>query len=166
MTFRIVSTLLLVAAISSGCASAPPPVQRVPFNEAEYQRLPQSGTGVVEGQAFLKTLGGDVKYGAGQVVRLFPVTSYSEQWWQVSVVEKRPLVDSDPRYSQYIRTTQADGAGNFKFTDVPPGKYFINAEVSWFAPTGFQGALQKQGGIVANRIEVSNDKTTRVMITQ
>lgn len=165
---RVWSTavLLMSSVVVAGCASAPPPVARVPFVESEYQSLPQSGTGIVEGQAFLKTLGGDVKYGAGQTVRLFPVTSYSEQWWKVSVLQKLPMADVHPNYQKYIRTTQADGSGSFKFTDIPPGPYFINAEVTWFAPTGYQGALQQQGGVVANRIEVKNDKVTRVMITQ
>jgi hypothetical protein len=165
MIFRSIALALVAASILSGCASAPP-AQRIAFNEAEFQRLPQTGTGVVEGQVFTKTLGGDVKYGAGEEVRLIPATSYGEQWWQVAVLEKKEMSAPDPRYINYIRTTQADGSGSFHFEDVPPGRYFVSSRVAWYAPTGFRGSLQLQGGYVANRLEIQNGKTARVVITQ
>ncbi|MET0947058.1 MAG: hypothetical protein ABWY17_01225 [Pseudomonas sp.] len=156
---------VVVVSMLGGCMTSPP-VPRVPLNDSEYQRLPQVGTGVIEGQAFLKTLGGEVKYGAGSTVYLFPVTSYSEQWWRLTQIEMKPIAAPDPKHDKYIRTTQADGTGTFKFTDIPPGPYFIDAEVTWFAPTGYGGGLEKQGGVIAHRIKVDNDKTTRIMITQ
>lgn len=155
--------LVVLGALMVGCATSRP-VDRVPFNDAEYARLPESGTGVITGQVFMKTVGGDVKYGAGSPVNLFPVTSYSEQWYDVMFVQHKQLAEPNPKANKYFRTVQADGNGNFQFSDIPPGDYFINSVVQWQAPTQF--GLSNQGGMLANRIKVENGKTTRVMITR
>ena len=156
--------LMMGLALISGCANRQL-VQRMPFPSAEYSALPTTGTGTVEGQAFLKTVGGDVKYGAGTEVYLIPVTSYSEQWYDIVFNQHKVPVISDPRQTPYVRIVQADGAGNFKFEDVPPGKYFARADVTWSAPSQY-GGLALQGGPMANRISVSNGKITRTMITR
>jgi poly(3-hydroxybutyrate) depolymerase len=159
------SAISFCAALLFGCATPPQPVQRIPFPVEEYSRLPTKGTGVVEGQAFLKTNGGDVKFGAGSEVTLIPVTTYSEQWYDVGFVQHKPITESDRRQLPYVRFTQADGNGNFKFTELPAGQYFISAEVIWQAPSPY-GGTAKQGGRIANRITVNEGKSTRTMLTR
>ncbi|WP_081253157.1 hypothetical protein [Pseudomonas yamanorum] len=163
MKLKIIA-LMIGLALISGCANQQP-VPRIPFPSAEYEALPTTGTGTIEGQAFLKTVGGDVKYGAGSEVYLVPITSYSEQWYDVSYRQQKPFAVSDPRQAKFVRMVRADGNGNFKFEEVPPGKYFIRADVFWKAPSPY-GGLSQQGGSMANRIEVSNGKLTRVIITR
>ncbi|PVZ55504.1 hypothetical protein C9422_21020 [Pseudomonas sp. B1(2018)] len=166
MKLRYLCTLapVLALAVISGCATQPKPIARNSFPAAEYAALPQSGTGVVEGQVFLKTVGGDVKYGAGSEVILNPVTSYSEQWHDATYSKHAPMEPSDSRQNQYIVTTQADGSGNFRFSGVPPGKYFITSSVYWQAPSQF--GLTNQGGMITNRITVSDGQTVRSILTR
>jgi len=112
----------------------------------------------------MKTVGGDVKYGAGSNVILNPITSYSEHWYHTMYEVHAPLQPGDDRQLAYIKTTKADGSGNFQFTDVPPGRYFLTSEVRWQAPS--QWGLTNQGGQITDRITVTNDKTTKIMLTR
>lgn len=163
----IVSMLALVLA---GCAipmnQPPPPLPRMPFPEAEYQALPKVGTAVVKGQAFLKTRGGDVKVAAGNEVLLNPVTSYSLEWYEKSYLPNRRLEDPDPRLSQFTSKQTADGSGRFTFKNVPAGEYFVTTIIRWEAPTGYQGALQLQGGAVTKRVKISDGEEIEVVITR
>ncbi|WP_240349681.1 hypothetical protein [Pseudomonas putida] len=159
-------SMVVVAALSgvlSGCAGQPP-LQRPPFPVEEYQKLVLDGAGTVSGQVFMKTVGGDVKYGAGSEVALFPVTSYSNFWYQNGYLQSKPIVPSDERQKKYMKVTQADGNGNFKFTNVAPGDYYVSSMVVWQAPTQF--GLATQGGYVAKPIAVDEKTEARVMLTR
>jgi hypothetical protein len=162
--------VLFLAIALTGCAipNQNPPLPRMPFPEAEYSTLPKSGTGTatVRGQAFLKTRGGDVKTAAGNQVFLNPVTSYSIEWYEKSYLPNRPIQDADTRVVNYIPTQIADGSGHFVFKNVPAGEYFVSTNVTWEAPTGYQGALQVQGGRVAKRIKVSATEEVEVIVTK
>lgn len=156
--------LIMIAGALSACAVAP--VERIEFPSDEYAMLAKEGTGVVRGQAFLKTRGGDVKVAAGEEVLLNPVTSYSEQWYEVAYLGGKTLTAPDPRYHDHIEKTIADGDGRFVFRSVPPGEYFVTARVVWEAATGYGGGLQAQGGFVTKRIRVSEGEQVDVIITR
>lgn len=168
MAMKTVWIPLIFAATISGCAvphqQYQPPVQRIPFPAAEYDALPKKGTGTVTGQAFLRTVGGDVKYGAGSDVYLQPVTAYSKQWYEVNILEGRQLSAPDQRATQGQLSTQADGSGNFTFIDVPPGNYFLSAAVRWSSPS--QYGLIPQGGVIVKIVTVSDGKQTTQILTQ
>lgn len=165
MSMKVISTLAISAFVTllTACAMQAP-IQRPVFPEAEYQRLELSGSGSVSGQVFMRTVGGDVKYGAGSNVFLFPDTTYSEFWYQRSYIEQKALTPPDERQMVYTKVTQADGNGNFKFSNVAPGNYYVSSSVVWQAPTQF--GLANQGGIVAKSISVSADNEMRVMLTR
>lgn len=156
--------ITIAASAMVGCVSQSPPQPRMVFPVAEYAALPAQGTGIVEGQVFMKTVGGDVKYGAGSEVTLNPITSYSEQWYNSIYNLRKDLQPGDQRQNAFIKTTRADGSGNFKFSDVPAGKYFLTSQVRWQAPG--QWGLTNQGGQITDRITVSDDQATRVMLTR
>ncbi|MDR3381734.1 hypothetical protein [Cupriavidus basilensis] len=156
------------AAILAGCAV---PVQQktydpLPFNAAEYEALPKTGTGVVRGQVFLKTRGGDVKKGAGAQVILSPATSLSEQSYAEGYKSgKTPRASPGGGETQkYWRRATADADGRFEIRDVPPGKFFVMSELTWEAPTQF--GLAKQGGIIIVPVLVENGKTSDAMVTK
>jgi hypothetical protein len=148
-----------------GCES-PQRVQRIEFPVAEYESLPKEGTGIVRGQAFLRTRGGDVKVAAGSTVMLNPVTSYSLQWYREGYIGKRPMEPVDPRIDAYVKHTVADAEGRFEFVKVPAGEYFATTSVVWEAPTGYHGGLIPQGGWVSQRLSVKNDEETKVILTR
>jgi len=157
------ATLILSISLLTACANQKP-VERPPFPVEEYAQLQKIGTGKVAGQVFMKTVGGDVRFGAGSDVYLFPGTSYSDFWYQTNYVSQKPIAPPDSRQMQYTKIVQADGSGNFEFSDIPPGRYYISSMVTWQAPT--QWGLAAQGGWVAKSATVSNGATARVMLTR
>ncbi len=76
------------------------------------------------------------------------------------------MVQADPRLLNYVMKTVADGSGRFMFKDVPPGQYFVTTVVTWEAATGYQGALQVQGGTVTKRITVNDGDEIEVIVTR
>lgn len=164
LTYRSLGAAFICLGLLTACMTPPKPVARIPFPTAEYSALAKTGTGVVEGQLFMRTVGGDVKFGAGSEISINPITSYSEQWFDAAHRQLVPLDPGDPRQDQYIMITQADGSGNFKFTGVPPGKYFVSGVVQWQVPT--QYGLSNQGGRLTNRVTVSDGQITRTILTQ
>jgi hypothetical protein len=80
--------LMLVAILTVSCYSAPRTEmpRLVPFNEDEYLPYAGDGDATITGQAFLKTRGGDVKYGAGNTIFMNPVTSYSTEWMDRAIL--------------------------------------------------------------------------------
>jgi len=72
---RFVFRPLMAAVALVGCHATPPaqPISiDVPFSDAEFASWAGTGNANIGGQAFLKTLGGDVKTCAGQDVSLIP----------------------------------------------------------------------------------------------
>ena len=159
--------LLFVAAVTlSACVPATPRISRMPFPEQEYKALPKVGTAIVRGQAFLKTRGGDVKTAAGSEVFLNPVTSYSLEWYELSYLTNRLANAADPRLWEYVPKQIADGSGRFTFKNVAPGEYFVTSKITWEAATGYQGALQLQGGVVSKRVSVKDGDDIEVIVTR
>ena len=63
-------------------------------------RSTRQGTSTITGQAFVKTVGGEVRYGAGDEVSLVPVTPYTTEMtlaWRANVLGRPP--QTDPGYS-------------------------------------------------------------------
>jgi len=160
--------LLLFVCFFTSCATMTPPQQisRMAFPEHEYQRLAKSGTAIVKGQAFLKTRSGDVKVAAGNEVILNPITSYSNEWYEKAYRRGMNLGEPDPRVWNYVIKTVADGSGRFTFKNVPPGQYFVTTVVTWESATGYQGALQVQGGTVTKRTIVNDGDEVEVIVTR
>jgi len=92
--------------------------------------LISKGSGSAYGQAFLKTVGGDVKYAAGSVVFLCR-EALREQFEQEA---KRVLLGRQDGIGEFTRTCRrmkADAEGRFEFADLGVGTYFIATVISW-----------------------------------
>jgi hypothetical protein len=160
---------LSLAALLVGCAvpfqKPQAPARRMAFPEAEYLALPKTGNATVKGQAFLTTKGGDVKLAAGKRIILNPVTSYSLEWYERSYVPAVRMEEADAKLDTYIRTQVADANGRFVFKNVPTGEYFVTTTITWEVPTGYQGTVKVEGGIVAKRIKVNAGEEVEAIVT-
>lgn len=123
------SLLAVATSFQEADTSAPQPRQ-TEFILEEYEPYGVLGTGVIEGQAFLWAEDGDLVHGAGKLVFMNPVTTYSTEWWERNVmnrIELEPSKDQRGRYYHWI--TIADGFGQFRFEGLPPGEYYLGSRV-------------------------------------
>lgn len=126
---------IAIAAFAAGCVTPPrqlttpqatppqaaSPEPTIPFDESALQPFAGKGTSTITGQAFLKTAGGEVRYGAGNDVSLIPVTPYTTERVKAFVAARDPILAGilaqfiDLRLHKYTRKVVADGSGNFEF---------------------------------------------------
>lgn len=151
-----------------GCALPSPQPRRAVFDETEYAPYAGEGSCAIEGQAFLKTRAGDVKYGAGNDVWLNPVTTYSREWFERNVIGHEALEPADPRVERYARKTVADGEGRFRFEKLPPGEYYIACWIVWeYVEAGMNTAfLMPTGGAAHTQVKVREGETVKVVVTR
>jgi hypothetical protein len=76
------SPLITALALASCAVPIQPRVAK--YDAAEYAPYSGSGTAKIIGQAFAKTVGGDVKFAAGNRVWLYPVTSMTTEWYKTT----------------------------------------------------------------------------------
>jgi hypothetical protein len=120
------------AASAVSASSAPSTVPRkAAFVEEEYRDYAETGEGLLMGQAFATTRGGDVVHGAGRSVYLTPRTSYATEWWEQEVLRGIELAGADSTAETYFRVTTADAEGRFKFEDLPRGTYYVACWILW-----------------------------------
>lgn len=157
--------ILMAAALLAGCAE--PQTRVAQYDAAEYARYAGAGSAKIYGQVFLKTLGGDVKFGAGNVVWLYPVTSASTEWYQTALVHGKPMKAGDERMMQHSRKTTADGNGNFEFENLPAGDYYIVSAVTWGVATGLEFfPVRETGAAVFDKIRVGDGEAKKVVLTR
>lgn len=142
------------------CAHQKPQAIVTLFDEKEFTPYGVNGTSIIQGQAFLKTRGGDVKYGAGNTVYLIPNTSYSQEIRQAALEGK--FTEKDSRWWKYVRQTSADGFGNFEFKNIPAGSYYAECSIFWQIPGPY--GLQQTGGVVSRSIVIKENETVKVVL--
>lgn len=157
----------LFAVVVAGCAEQQIYQRRMEFIEEEYAPYDNTGTGKIIGQAFMKTAGGDVKYGAGNTVSLNPVTSYSKEWFNLTVSHGMTNISgADPRVYKYYRKTIADGEGRFEFENLPAGEYYIVCDIYWRYYAGGYSATTTTGARVGIKATVKDGETTKAIVTR
>lgn len=136
------------------------------FDEKSVSTLLSSDApkATVTGQAFMKTRGGDVKYGAGNQVSMTPFSDHGLEFVRNRTMNDYPkIVGLHPRFFEYVKTTRADGEGNFAFRDVPEGEYLFFTTIKW---TYYNGQFDlPAGGTPWARIVVTKD-TPKVILTR
>lgn len=151
----------VTALLLTGC-QAGPVKRQVAFPADEYAALEKTGTSSVSGQLFLRTVGGDVKYGAGSQVIVTPVTSYTQEATMIYLRGAMPE-SADPRARAYTRRTIADGTGRFEVDSLPAGEYYVAGGVYWQVPGSY---APNQGGMVIQQITLDEGESKEVMLTK
>lgn len=151
------------AALLSGCVSIPKPVNLPPFPQAEYEKLKLDGAEKLTGQAFLKTMGGDVKVAAGSQVVLMPKTSYTDFQFATCMGPVR-CNKEDMRAAKYEKVTIADAQGKFEFDNIAPGEYYVQTSVTWMRPSTY--GLVTEGGALMSSASVKPGQNNTVMVTR
>lgn len=152
----------LATLILAGCQMAGPVERNVAYPADEYAALEKTGTSAIEGQLFMRTRGGDVKYGAGSEIAVAPVTSYSRETTRIIREGKTPTL-ADSRVSAFTHKTQADGEGRFKVTGLPAGDFYVVGGVWWETGSPY---MPRQGGVVIKQVHLDEGETQEVMLTQ
>lgn len=136
----------------------------VAFNPADAAYVRQPGNAQVVGRAWLLQPTGEIRYGRRAKVDLMPVTPYSRQWIQAVFGEgnvSRRILKTDATYAdfrKYVRQTVADEQGQFYFSRVPAGEYFVHAVVQWKQ----KGRYWPESGRVYRRVTVPASGTVQV----
>ena len=165
--------ILAVTSVSvlAGCYPSPKEIKTtVDFNKEVASIINQKGKATVSGQAFLKQSGGGVVTCAGSEVSLFPVTEYAKQ--RITAIygtenggykKYNPYTvtkNSDNEdYNNYSRSATCDAEGDFSFTSLADGEYYITTIVYW------RVGDYNQGGFLSRRVNVNNGKDLRVLLS-
>lgn len=144
---------VFVVLLLAGCAT-----QRISFPEAEYVGLHLSGDKSLKGSVFLIDQLEEKQIGAGSEVTLEPVTSYSDQWFEVCYLQDKSIRKPDQRYNRYVMRTVADDEGGFLFSGVAPGEYLLTGHQFWSA-VNCSAKVMKTEVLVSMKIVIKEDTT-------
>lgn len=123
----------------------------------------EKGSGRIHGQAFLKTRGGEVRLGAGNVITLVPDDDWTRR--AMELLKEGASLDELPEAAkQYLarvmHTTQGDAGGNFTFEALPQGIYRLETVITWLA------GRYSTGGLVTRRVVLADGQDQQVMLTE
>jgi len=104
---------------------------KTPYVDADFAPWSGPGTATLHGQAFLKTVGGDVKTCAGEAVFLIPGNPYDDE---LVTAKGSGLANGDARVRSHFRETICDAQGNFAFEAVPAQRWYVATMVTWNTP--------------------------------
>lgn len=151
------------------------------FQAQEAKDLIGDGSGLISGSAFMRQRGGGVVTCAGADVLLIPATTYAAERQRVlfksslnpgSVVYRSSInydydsivrkFDPDPaEYHNFMRRSVCDAQGNFAFSNVKDGRFFVVTSVVWTI-----GTYTPQGGYLATAVDVRSGKAERLVLSQ
>ena len=121
----------------------------VSFDKELATKQLEKGNSTIRGILYVKTnklaIVGGKAFGRAKKVELFPVNSYFTEWYNLREKKenkKTSVYMSEEAYSMRIETT-TDEYGRFTFTEMKPGKYFLQSfmttDHSYYTPvaTGY-----------------------------
>lgn len=173
---KILHLTLTTAVLTAGCATIEVPINSS-FSSTEVSWFNAEGTNSIEGSAFMRTKGGDVKTCAGYDVTLMPYSNYAsermtyiygnseEGYRTLGLQRKYEFSNESAEYHKYSKDTKCDAQGEFEFNDLPDGDYYVIAGVQWQTGAGAGAELFPQGAILMKRVTTANGETQKVTMT-
>jgi len=161
----LLSGFLLLAA----CAETVSVENKWDPNEAVYAT--RSGSAVISGQGFLRQRGGGVVTCAGSAVIMLPVTAFTVELVQKTTGSPQGGVQGafSPRLpelqnidmSRHGRISQCDANGDFQFSNIPAGEWYVTTDVRWTVGDN----IIPEGGSIVRRIKVGSGERKRVILS-
>jgi len=163
---------IIAAAVLAGCSSTKTggdrsmshsprkQVTRISYDESSYA-LPIGQPTMLVGRAFIYDgINGGERSGGNVDVVLNPVSAMSDQWFEVVCRRGNVLAGkSDPRYAAKAYASKTNSFGQFAFTNVPSGEYYLTTRLYWMDTKPFSGAVQ-YGGLLAKKIRLAPGTNT------
>lgn len=160
----------------AGCASVQPQptLMRLSstFDAESVAWFNSAGTGIIEGQAFFQTRGGQPRTCAGLEVGLQPRSEYGDERLTVlyggtssghlpAAMTQVQFTPDSLAYQQARKTTTCDAQGNFRLSGLPSGNYFLVTGIVWEVP----GRYGLEGGSLMQSVSISEGESKRVILT-
>ncbi|WP_188675253.1 hypothetical protein [Neptunicoccus cionae] len=140
------------------------------FDPREAALIKRGGSAKLSGQAFMRQNGGGVVTCAGEDVNLFPATRYATERFakiygdvsggRINVFQGVTTKGVPPEYLEYRRVATCDADGDFEFSGIAPGTYYVQSRVVWMVPNSYF----PEGGSVAKRITLRAGQRLRVLL--
>jgi hypothetical protein len=164
-TATVLAAVLGLPLTFAGCSTrqpvrklGPPFVKmQTEFDYSEHEPYAKPGENGISGQAFVTQQGNAVVTCAGSRVLLVPATAYfREMFWHMIVAgsEPDPPERPYPSLKNMIRRAECDAQGNFSFSEIPDGTWFILTQVN-----------AKNGGLLITETTLANSETIQVLLT-
>ena len=162
---KVGAVVLVLPLAYAGCSARQEPVRKfapsfaqmqTKFDYSEHEPYAKPGENGISGQAFLTRQGENVVTCAGNRVLLLPATSYfREMFWHMIVAgsEPKPPETRYPSLKSMIRRTECDAQGNFSFSAIPDGTWFILTQVN-----------AKHGGVLITEMTLPNGEIGRAHV--
>ena len=135
------------------------------FEEKEVKWFKESGEGVIKGTAKFESKKGKVRFGSEFRIELQPYSAYTyerlftiyknEYKGHVFVEDGVPKFTPDPKGYHETRKTMCNNKGEFVFSNLPDGEYYIIAFMLW----------DKTGGGLMQKIKLSKGETKIIEMT-
>jgi len=107
-----------------------------PFDEAAFAPIRSSGSAAIAGRA--AGYMGDPHWAPMETrvarrlsVGLMPANAYTDEVARIIWQHAPASLGLDPRLTQFVRKTTADGDGNFSFGHLAPGSYYVFCRFTW-----------------------------------
>ncbi|GAB0157127.1 hypothetical protein CHRYSEOSP005_23960 [Chryseobacterium sp. Alg-005] len=148
----IFSIIMLISYLSVRAQKAPEFIQpSVAFNKEEAYKMLEEGDNTIQGNISFKKRGYVNHPGYSDIVLLYPATPYFREYIELkkkyNSKKKQAGLTREAAMAR-IETKTIDDKGNFQFTNIKPGKYYIVSWIKWEKVT--RNEVQS-GPIVANR---------------
>lgn len=161
MRLRLIT---LIAALS--LAACAPQQQTIDisryFSVTEVAPFNVRGRGTITGQGFLRQSGGGVVTCAGDVVYLAPDTPFTRRFFAIIAEGNLPILANgrpSQLYPNAFRISECDAQGNFRFSDLAPGKWVVVTSVYWLVGN------RQQGDLLLGDTEIIGDETAQVLLS-
>lgn len=169
----IVPLAAIAASFLTGCAGIQQRnhVLSVPFEADEARAMLDPGPNTVSGSSLIRQAGGGIVTCAGNPVFLLPATAYADERvniiygnYQSGYVPYAGLLNhsftpDDPEYKNLTEQTRCDAQGNFEFTNVADGEFYVHTLVTWSVN------YTTQGGGLMRRVDLEGGEHEKIVLT-